>query len=103
MSEEDALLAAIHANPDDDTPRLVYADWLDEHDQPERAEFIRVQVEVSHMTDDDPREEPLRARRWKLWRAHCEQWTAEIGIVESDKVKVEFRRGFIDELNIYAD
>jgi uncharacterized protein (TIGR02996 family) len=27
----------------DDTPRLVYADWLSEHGQPERAELIRVQ------------------------------------------------------------
>lgn len=31
MSDSDALLAAILANPDDDAPRLVYADWLDEN------------------------------------------------------------------------
>jgi uncharacterized protein (TIGR02996 family) len=43
MSDEDALLAAITAHPDDDTPRLVYADWLQEHGHPERAEFIRAQ------------------------------------------------------------
>ncbi len=103
MTDEAALLAAIHANPDEDTPRLVYADWLDEHGQPERAEFIRVQIELSHLTEDDERERPLRDRRWELWEAHREQWTAEIGIVESDKIKVEFRRGFIDELNIYDD
>ena len=29
--EERALLSAIIADPDDDTARLVYADWLDEH------------------------------------------------------------------------
>jgi uncharacterized protein (TIGR02996 family) len=53
MSDEDALLAAITAQPEEDTPRLAYADWLDEHadatPDPElariRAEFIRVQVE----------------------------------------------------------
>jgi uncharacterized protein (TIGR02996 family) len=39
-----AFLKAILANPDDDAPRLVYADWLDEIDQPERAEFIRRQI-----------------------------------------------------------
>jgi uncharacterized protein (TIGR02996 family) len=33
--------------PPDDTPRLVYADWLEENGEPERAEFIRVQVELS--------------------------------------------------------
>lgn len=41
--EELSLLAAIHANPREDTPRLVYADWLQEHDQPEYAEFIRLE------------------------------------------------------------
>ena len=40
------FLAAICANPDDDAPRLVYADWLDEHGDP-RGEFIRVQVELA--------------------------------------------------------
>jgi len=42
-----AFMQAIVANPADDTPRLVYADWLDEHDQPERAEFIRLQCFVA--------------------------------------------------------
>ena len=44
-----AFLAAICANPADDTPRLVYADWLDEHGQPERAEFVRVQCELARL------------------------------------------------------
>jgi uncharacterized protein (TIGR02996 family) len=43
-----AFLAAILDRPDDDLPRLVYADWLDEHGEPERAEFIRTQC--GHIT-----------------------------------------------------
>ena len=31
MSDEAAFLAAIIANPDDDLPRLVFADWMDEN------------------------------------------------------------------------
>jgi hypothetical protein len=31
MTDEDRFLAAILAAPDDDTPRLVYADWLDDN------------------------------------------------------------------------
>jgi uncharacterized protein (TIGR02996 family) len=31
--DDAALLAAICAEPDDDTPRLAYADWLDEQDR----------------------------------------------------------------------
>lgn len=45
MTEEDAFLAAICSEPDDDTVRLVFADWLDEHDRSERAEFIRIGIE----------------------------------------------------------
>ena len=44
MSDRTALLAAITATPAEDTPRLVFADWLDEHGESERAEFIRAQV-----------------------------------------------------------
>src|SRR5687768_11363773 len=31
MDDRRALMAAIIANPDEDTPRLALADWLDEH------------------------------------------------------------------------
>ncbi|HJZ94439.1 MAG TPA: TIGR02996 domain-containing protein [Gemmataceae bacterium] len=41
MSDATAFLAAIHAAPEDAAPRLVYADWLDEHGQPGRADLIR--------------------------------------------------------------
>src|SRR5262245_58863227 len=41
-----AFLKAIAEAPDDDGPRLVYADWLEEHGDPARAEFIRVRCEL---------------------------------------------------------
>jgi uncharacterized protein (TIGR02996 family) len=57
MSDQDALLAAIIANPDEDTPRLAFADWLDEHlpdklpspaaGPSARAEYIRVQCRLA--------------------------------------------------------
>lgn len=47
MTDGELLLAAILANPACDTARLVYADWLQENGEPERAEFIRVQVELA--------------------------------------------------------
>jgi uncharacterized protein (TIGR02996 family) len=49
-TEKIAFLAAICAQPDDDTARLVYADWLEEFGgEPERAEFIRVQCELARL------------------------------------------------------
>ena len=61
MTDAPAFFRAIEANPDDDTPRLVYADWLDENAASDadraRAEFVRVQCELAR----DP--EPARSRR----------------------------------------
>ena len=45
MTEEQALVATIHAYPREDTPRLVFADWLDEHDREGMALFIRWQIQ----------------------------------------------------------
>jgi uncharacterized protein (TIGR02996 family) len=47
MSDEAAFLAALKANPADDTTRLVYADWLDEHDEPQKAEYLRAVVDFA--------------------------------------------------------
>lgn len=44
MHARDALLAAVLANPENDLPRLVFADWLEENGEVERARFIRAQV-----------------------------------------------------------
>ncbi len=44
------FIPAIRANIDDDTPRLIAADWLEEQGQAERAEFIRAQCELAKMT-----------------------------------------------------
>jgi uncharacterized protein (TIGR02996 family) len=40
----DVLVRAVLDAPDDDAPRLVYADWLEENGQAERAAFIRHQI-----------------------------------------------------------
>ena len=48
-TEEDPFLLSIAENKNDDFPRLVFADWLEEKGQEERAEFIRVQIELSKL------------------------------------------------------
>jgi uncharacterized protein (TIGR02996 family) len=42
VSEEDALLRGMIDRPGDDTARLVYADWLDERDDP-RGPYLRAE------------------------------------------------------------
>jgi uncharacterized protein (TIGR02996 family) len=46
MSDEDAFLRKILENPADDVTRLVYADWLQEHEEHAKSEFLRLTVEI---------------------------------------------------------
>jgi uncharacterized protein (TIGR02996 family) len=62
VNDESALLAAILAAPEDDAPRLVFADWLDEHGNATWADLIRVQIGVAR----DP-SAALRQRLKDLW------------------------------------
>jgi uncharacterized protein (TIGR02996 family) len=52
ISERHTFIQAILAAPDDDLPRLIYADWLDEHGESDRSEFIRVQIERARLETD---------------------------------------------------
>ena len=95
----DAFLASIADRPDDDLPRLVYADWLDENGQPDRAEFIRTQIELANLPPNDPRREVLMARERVLLRDHRERWGMEAFRGQSQV----FRRGFVEEVNVSAE
>jgi uncharacterized protein (TIGR02996 family) len=53
-SQHDALYRAICEFPDEDTPRLAFADLLEESGDPLRAEFIRLQVELVRVPEYDP-------------------------------------------------
>ncbi len=58
MSDRAALYAAVCANPDEDTPRLVLADWLEEHGEAKRAAFIRAKIDLHNreeVADTDAR------------------------------------------------
>jgi uncharacterized protein (TIGR02996 family) len=75
------FLQAICDNPDDDTPRLVFADWLDEHGGPghaARAELIRVQIELARLLLDHHRRPALAARERALLVAHQAGWRREL-------------------------
>ena len=52
-TDAEALLRAVCAAPGDDAPRLVFADYLDEHGEPERAEFVRIQCELTRIESAD--------------------------------------------------
>src|SRR4051812_2326829 len=75
-TEDAALWRAVVATPHDDAPRLIYADWLEEHGQPERAEFVRVQCRLAALDDDAPERSALERRERQLWLKHRSAWRA---------------------------
>jgi uncharacterized protein (TIGR02996 family) len=74
----ESLVEAIRANPADDAPRLVYADWLEENGRPERAEFIRVQCELAKASAKGKRREKLAAREKELLDRYRKEWAAQL-------------------------
>ena len=61
MADEQALVQAILANPTDDGPRLVYADWLEERGDL-RGEFLRIQTALTRMPRKDKQQARFRKR-----------------------------------------
>jgi uncharacterized protein (TIGR02996 family) len=90
----DAFLSAVIEAPDEDAPRLVYADWLDENGQAERAELIRVQCELARTEPWTPRHAELSARQKTLLSpANVEAWAVPLGFHPYPN---NFHRGFVE-------
>ncbi len=68
--DEGAFLRAIAANPHDDLPRLVYADWLDETGRPGRAEYVRLDCRRRAEDLSDRERAAVDARLCRLYARH---------------------------------
>src|SRR5262245_49341694 len=102
MHTGDALLRACFENPDDDTPRLAYADWLDENGDPDRAEFIRVQLELERGQSDDARAR-LRDREKELLAADEREWLGLPPHLTELSQYTWFERGMIVQTGVATD
>jgi len=101
VSDRDAFLAAIHDAPDDDAPRLVFADWLEENGEPDRAEFMRVQIEMARERrkgNISSRSAQLFRRQKELIRLPSAEVARRCGAGEASM----FVRGFPNELTVTA-
>jgi uncharacterized protein (TIGR02996 family) len=95
--EGEALIQGILAAPQDDFPRLVYADWLEERGAFLRAEFIRLQCEIAKLeSDESVRIKQLQIRERDLLGAHGRIWAGFL--FDAYKCNYEFRRGFLDAI-----
>ncbi|HEY7310894.1 MAG TPA: TIGR02996 domain-containing protein [Gemmataceae bacterium] len=99
MDQRQAFLDAIIADPDDDAVRLIYADWLEEHGsavERDRARFIRLQIELERVEDDDRRKAILDECNQLIDR-HWQEWTHGF---QADRTaayyyKDTYKRGFL--------
>jgi len=100
-SDHDALLAAVIADPTADLPRLIYADYLQDADEPTqaaRADFIRIQIEAG--TAAGPRLQELAALEERLRTKHAQHWLAPLRrkgeALQNPGTHGLFRRGFVE-------
>jgi len=106
-SDGDALRRAVAADPDDDLPRLVYADWLDEtgpaRPYPEseraaaRAALIRTQVELARL---EPLSPAARAADEVAAGLLCDFRFAWIEHLRPAVSAGGFARGFVEHVEV---
>jgi uncharacterized protein (TIGR02996 family) len=99
LTEQDAFVGAIIEAPDDDGARLIFADWLEDNGQDQRAEFIRLQMQAA------PADEAERAQRERrersLLRRYARRWfRPPAGWKCGDQFVV--RRGFPESVRVGA-
>src|SRR3954465_3302831 len=95
--DERAFFDPIRDAPADDAPRLIFADWLDEHGQPDRAEFIRVQCAMDRLPAETGRWKDLFDRSLRLEREGRATWTAW---AQERVLEPRLRRGFVDSVRL---
>jgi uncharacterized protein (TIGR02996 family) len=80
MTHEDAFLQDVIEQPDSDTPRRIYADWLlDSGDEGRvaRGEFIHLQLELDRRAEKD-RPAALVARKGDLFEVWHREWDSPL-------------------------
>lgn len=95
-----AFESDIVAHPDDDAPRLILADWLDDHGDEHtaaRAEFIRLQIERSRLPKSDSRIPDLQNRERELLQKHEKAWLGKLADLVTDAY---WERGFVQRLKL---
>lgn len=82
-AEERSFLKAIRATPGDRTARLVYADWLEEHNDA-RGKLIRIEEELQTTPIHSDRYWELKPRRRALLASAERAWLKQMGYGSTD-------------------
>lgn len=108
MTDNDAFLRTIIDNPRDDAPRLVYADWLEEHGDEmsvARAEFIRVQCQLARIPNFSLicRESELSNLLGFGHSPIDKRWYPQFSKSDYDYYRCDIRRGFVESIRATFD
>ena len=97
MTDRAGLLDAISHRPGADLPRLVFADYLDDHGEPARASFIRHQVAAARLPPGSPERFAHLSAADELEAGRDAEW---LGDWRGRLADWEFRRGFVHRVRI---
>jgi uncharacterized protein (TIGR02996 family) len=103
MSNDEAFIRGLLDDPDDDSLRLVYADWLEERGDI-RSDLLRVAVALRKATPDHRLFFTLRRRIQELRPLVPVSWLVKVlrTIAEDDVRQAVFRRMLGDEVSGWA-
>jgi uncharacterized protein (TIGR02996 family) len=96
-----AFLEDILAHPGDDTPRLIYADWLSDNGGPDRAEFIRLQCRLAGVGELDHERLELEQRETELLVLNQESWRKAVPAWATG-YPCRYRRGLLHTVSVTA-
>jgi uncharacterized protein (TIGR02996 family) len=129
QTEVEAFLKRILAYPDDDAPRLIFADWLEDQAAahqarsrtaispalewtPERGRFIRIQIALARLREEAAREVELTGlskrdnalnnliqEEQELESKYHAEWIVPFQGLATGAM---FRRGFVEQVNVVA-
>ncbi|MFT5527418.1 MAG: hypothetical protein ACI9HK_005400 [Pirellulaceae bacterium] len=95
---DQSFLREIIKDPDNDDPRLIYADYLEETGDP-LGELIRIQCDLAKMTGDDRNYAVLEKRQFALLKKHKSRWLG--AIAEMTRI-AKIYRGFVRDIVLGA-
>jgi uncharacterized protein (TIGR02996 family) len=99
-TDREALIAAVIQYPDDDTPRLIFADWCEENGEPERATLIRRLEELFFVIRDT-------GMKWCYFKGPSIS-RQESEIIHREMLppeprecgSIKIRRGFVEKMDV---
>ncbi len=82
--KEHVFIREIFYEPEDYSARMIYADWLEEH-QDFRAELLRMDLELQQAKITDEQRESIQRRRKKLLSRVDREWVTLLAMTDIEK------------------